>query len=219
MASVIYNSRRFLFWGFWVNRKKWWSYRRFCWFQFWFQCLVYGLSEIKYLALIKALFAILILLLIWAYSCLVRLALLSLCSNEAILLLRCSDDISSISLELFKFILWALSMLSWLSICFLFSSSPLILSKRLFFKSFFSLSSTPYLERALNPLFLFSLLLLIKNLCSSINFCLWRKKLSFSYFNLFNSALKFSASGLGKTFFGASGALVSRVIYFLFQLN
>lgn len=59
----------------------------------------------------------------------------------------------------------------------------------------------------------------MRYLCSSISFFRSRKRASFCYFSLFNSALNFSTSGLLRSFLGASGTLVYKVIYFLFQSN
>lgn len=131
-----------------------------------------SLIKIKYLDLFKALLARLILLLIWAYYFLSKFALLSLCYKKLIFSFNCSVDINSKSFEFLKFPFWSFNVLSCYSMFFLSSSSLLILSKRFFLMLVFSLNSRPYLERALNPLFLLSLLLLIRNFCSSISFFL-----------------------------------------------
>lgn len=173
---------------------------------------------IKYLPLIRALLASLMLLLICAYCFLSRLALLSFCSRFETLLFKCSTDIASRSFGALRLALTSFSSLSFLSICSCCSFSLWILSNKIFFKLSFSLNSSPYLDRAVNPLFLFSELLLIKKRCSSISLPFCWKRLSFSSLSLFNSALNFSWSGFGNNFFGASGTGVSRVISLLFQL-
>lgn len=127
----------------------------------------------NYLAFRRALLASLILLLICAYCFLSRLALLNVCSRFRILLFKCSTDIASRSFEPLKFPLTSFKSFNFFSICAYCSSSLWILSNRIFFKLSFSFNSSPYLDKAVNPLFLFSLLLLIKKRCSSssLPFC------------------------------------------------